>query len=401
MRDFKFIDLFAGIGGFHQAMTQLGGTCVFASEIDKHAIDVYKKNYGIDSGINVRDVKAEDIPEHDVLCGGFPCVAFSKAGKQEGFKDQIRGTLFFEIVRILEYHKTPYIILENVRNLVGHDGGNTWKVINGTLKSIGYRLMKEPLILSPYQFGVPQTRDRVVILGKYDPENVNVPLNIKFENLKKKKDNSIYTILQNESDVSDKYRISKQEDNVYAMWDEFYHGVQPKVIGFPIWSWLWGMEEPPKEYPDWKKALSQKNIDFYNANKPFIDSWYEKHNHLEGMTDTQKKFEWNAGTGINSVYDGIIQVRPSGVRVKQPDCYPALVAMVQTPVIGQRKRRITPREAARLQSFPDTFILDEDEHQAFKQLGNAVNVTVMRECMKKLFEEEPDNVFAKQLSLDF
>ena len=104
MENFKFIDLFAGIGGFHQAMVQLGGECVLASEIDKYAIETYEENYHINSQINICDLKVEDVPEHDVLCAGFPCQAFSKAGKQEGFDDETRGTLFFEIERILKHH---------------------------------------------------------------------------------------------------------------------------------------------------------------------------------------------------------------------------------------------------------------------------------------------------------
>ena len=180
MKKFKFIDLFSGIGGFHQAMEQLGGTCVFASDIDKYAIETYKDNYGIDSDHNIRDVKEEDIPKHDVLCAGFPCQAFSKAGKQKGFKDETKGTLFFEIERILAYHKTKYIILENVRNLVSHDHGNTWKTIYSHLKKLGYRLTPQPLIISPHQLGVPQLRERVVILGIYDPENSKKDLDINF-----------------------------------------------------------------------------------------------------------------------------------------------------------------------------------------------------------------------------
>ena len=184
MKKFKFIDLFSGIGGFHQAMEQLGGTCVFASDIDKYAIETYKDNYGIDSDHNIRDVKEEDIPKHDVLCAGFPCQAFSKAGKQKGFKDETKGTLFFEIERILAYHKTKYIILENVRNLVSHDHGNTWKTIYSHLKKLGYRLTPQPLIISPHQLGVPQLRERVVILGIYDPENNKKDLDINFSELK-------------------------------------------------------------------------------------------------------------------------------------------------------------------------------------------------------------------------
>ena len=134
MKNSKFIDLFSGIGGFHQALTNLGGECVFASDIDKYAIETYKENYKMDSGINIRDIAEQDIPKHDVLCAGFPCQAFSKAGHQKGFEDETRGTLFFEIIRILKYHKTPYFILENVRNLAAHDNGNTWRVIKNSLK---------------------------------------------------------------------------------------------------------------------------------------------------------------------------------------------------------------------------------------------------------------------------
>ena len=178
MGKFKFIDLFAGIGGFHQAMVQLGGECVLASEIDKYAIETYEENYHINSQIDICDLKEEDVPEHDVLCAGFPCQAFSKAGKQEGFDDETRGTLFFEIERILKHHHPKYIILENVRNLASHDKGRTWKTIEEHLHKAGYRLTPKPLIVSPHHFGTPQLRERVVILGIYDPENVDDPLMI-------------------------------------------------------------------------------------------------------------------------------------------------------------------------------------------------------------------------------
>ena len=183
MEKFKFIDLFSGIGGFHQAMEYFGGECVLASDIDKAAIEVYRNNYGIDSNVNIRDIKNEDVPKHDVLCAGFPCQAFSKAGKQQGFLDPTRGTLFFEVARILEAKHPKYIMLENVRNLVTHDNGNTYRIIRNTLKGLGYRLTEKPLILSPYQFGVPQVRERIYIPGVYDPENIDKPIEINFEKL--------------------------------------------------------------------------------------------------------------------------------------------------------------------------------------------------------------------------
>lgn len=384
-KNFKYIDLFSGIGGFHQALSQLGGKCVFASDIDKYANETYLENYGIDSDRNVFDVDAKDVPKHDVLCAGFPCVAFSKAGKQEGFKDQARGTLFFEIARILEHHHTPYIILENVRNLTSHDHGNTWKVIRGTLKDLGYRLTPAPLILSPHQFGIPQLRERVVILGKYEPDNVDEPLEISFDSLKKKDENSIYTVLTSRK-VADKYYISEHEEYVLQAWDEFHKGVTPKTIGFPIWSWAWKMSKAPEEYPAWKQDFVNKNIQLYKDNKKFIDSWLKKYNNLADFTDTEKKMEWQAGESIDSLWEGVIQSRPSGIRVKTPTCFPALVAMVQIPIIGKYKRRLTPKEAGKLQSFPDDFKPNKIDLQAYKQFGNAVNVDVIRECAKKLFE---------------
>ena len=386
MKNFKFIDLFSGIGGFHQAMTSFGGKCVLASDIDPNAIEVYKKNYGIDSNINVRDIKDEEVPDHDVLCAGFPCQAFSKAGKQEGFMDQTRGTLFFEVARILKVKHPKYILLENVRNLVSHDDGNTFKVICETLKSLGYRIPKEALILSPHQFGVPQVRERVYIPGIYDPKNSNEPLKISFEHLLDKKDNSIDTILDPfESDPY--YSINSHILDVLTAWNEFYQGVDVDVIGFPVWSSYFKTKTIDSSFPDWKKDFVRKNQILYERNKSFIDGWLKKWNNLKGFTPTEQKFEWQCGTSIKSIWEGVIQIRPSGVRVKKPDIFQALVALVQTPIIGKYKRKLSVREAARLQSFPDSFIPDENKQQAYKQFGNSVNINVVKEIFNKLLKE--------------
>lgn len=384
MKRFKFIDLFSGIGGFHQAMENLGGECVFASEIDPHCIETYYKNYKIDANHNIRDVAAEDIPTHDVLCAGFPCQAFSKAGFQKGMLDT-RGTLFFEIERILQYHKTKYIILENVRNLVAHDHGNTWKTIQGHLKALGYRLTPVPIIISPHQFGVPQLRERVVILGIYDPDNADQDLEISFDVPMSKDENSIYSILE-QDEVDTKYHISQKEEYVLNAWDEFYRGIKETVIGFPIWAEYFKDKDAEEDFPGWKKEFVRKNKALYQLNKRFIDSWLTKYDNLRDFTPTQRKMEWQAGERISSLWDGVIQFRPSGIRIKTPTCFPALVAIVQVPIIGRFKRRLTVREAARLQSFPDTFIPDSDDHQAYKQFGNAINVKVIEQAARKLFE---------------
>lgn len=380
---FKFIDLFAGVGGFHQAATQLGGECVFASEIDKFAIETYKKNYGVDSAHDITRVDEKDIPAHDLLCAGFPCQAFSKAGKQNGLEDT-RGTLFFDIQRILKHHKTKYILLENVRNLVSHDNGRTWKIIQKNLKKLGYRLTKEPIILSPHQLGIPQLRERVYILGVYDPENVDVPLDIEFDNLLKKSDNSIDSVIQKRR-VSEKYYIDDYETRVLNIWNEFYQGIDMKVIGFPIWTKYFNTNIDDT-YPRWKKEIIERNQILYNNNKEFIDMWLDKHDNLEDLAVTHRKFEWQAGESIKSIWEGIIQFRPSGVRVKRPDTFPALVAIVQIPIIGKYKRRLTLRECANLQSFSSDFKFVSNDSQSYKQLGNSVNVVVVNQLIKCLIK---------------
>ena len=365
-------------------MEQLGGTCVFASEIDPYCIKTYYNNYGVNADHNVREVEAWDIPAHDVLCAGFPCQAFSKAGYQKGMSDT-RGTLFFEIERILRYHKTKYIVLENVRNLVSHDNGNTWKTIHSHLKSIGYRLTPIPIIISPHQLGIPQLRERVVILGIYDPDNADKDLIINFDDLKTKEQNSIYDVLD-DGDVEDKYYISEKEEYVLEAWDEFYQGVEETVIGFPIWAEYFRDKDIEDGFPAWKVEFIKKNKKLYENNKEFIDAWLDKYDNLRSFTPTQRKMEWQAGDKIESLWDGVIQFRPSGIRVKTDYTFPALVAIVQVPIVGRYRRRLTVREAARLQSFPNTFIPDADDHQAYKQFGNAVNVDVIKTAAEKLFE---------------
>lgn len=385
MESFDYIDLFSGIGGFHQAMDNIGGKCVFSSEIDKNCIEVYKTNYGINSNNNITIINEKDIPPHQVLCAGFPCQTFSIAGKKLGFKDKTKGTLFFEIVRILEYHKPKYIILENVKNLVSHDNGNTWNTIQESLRGLGYRTTSKPLILSPHQFGIPHFRERVIILGKYEPNNIDKPIDINFVNLLKKEDCNAYSIIKKEKTSQD-YNISSYENYVLDIWDEFYKGIKEKTIGFPIWAY-----ELDKTYkltdsiPKWKRDIIEKNRNLYNNNKTFIDNWLVKHNYLDKLKPSHKKLEWQASDKISSLWEGIIQFRPSGVRVKTPTCFPALVAMVQTPIIGKFKRRITVEEAASLQSFPNSFQPCSIKREAYKQFGNSVNVTVIEECAKKLF----------------
>lgn len=271
---FTFVDLFAGIGGFHLAMHELGGKCVFASEWDKDAQITYAANYGIVPKGDITKIKEIDIPKHDVLCAGFPCQAFSKAGKQLGFADETKGTLFFDVERILKYHKTKYIILENVRNLVSHDNGNTWKTIYSHLVKLGYRLTPEPLIISPHYLGVPQLRERVVVLGVYDPKNSRQPLEIALPTPKPKSACSLDSILEAECKDAADYALTEEEVDVIDTWDEFYRGIKEKVLGFPIWVDWFKTPPPPKDaMPEWKRLFVEKNNRLYLNNKAFANEF--------------------------------------------------------------------------------------------------------------------------------
>lgn len=382
MKKFKFIDLFCGIGGFHQAMESLGGKCVFASDIDKDCRKTYEKNYGLKPAGDITKIKASDIPAHDVLCAGFPCQAFSKAGKRLGFDDETKGTLFFDICRILDYHKPKYALLENVRNLASHDHGNTWRVIHEKLKKLGYNLLPNPVIFSPHYLGVPQHRERVYIMCVRKDVGDIKPFSF---NTDKMPPCTIESILEDDKDIPNikDYRISPQMENLIDLWNEFLQSIKvPRLPGFPIWSDRLcdlNPKENLSQYPAWKQNFIRKNNELYVANRTFIDKWLKKAKKNPLFFGAKAKLEWQAGqTKKPDIWKQIFQLRPSGIRVKVNTYFPALVAIVQTSIIGSRRRYLTPRECANLQSFPSTFKFDEKPAQAYKQFGNSVNV----ECVK-------------------
>ena len=170
---FKFIDLFAGVGGIRIPFEELGGDCVFSSEWDKFSQQTYEANFGEIPHGDITEIDAKDIPKHDLLVGGFPCQAFSQAGLKKGFKDT-RGTMFFEIARILDHHKPKAILLENVKGLRGHDKGNTFKTIISILNELGYQTL-ESTVLNAKHFGLPQNRERIFIVGYKKHVNFQFP----------------------------------------------------------------------------------------------------------------------------------------------------------------------------------------------------------------------------------
>lgn len=381
-KKFTFIDLFAGIGGFHQAMKSLGGKCVFASDIDEDCRKTYEMNYGITPVGDITKIEAANIPPHDVLCGGFPCQAFSKAGNRLGFDDPTKGTLFFDICRILKYHHPKYVMLENVRNLASHDHGRTWNVIHNKLEELGYNLLPEPVIFSPHYLGIPQHRERVYIMcirkdiGKVHPFTFTKEQIIPC---------TINSILQDDSEIPNikEYRISSDLEDLINLWNEFIRNIKvEKLPSFPVWSdRLSDLDttEDLSQYPLWKRNFILKNNELYVNNRQFIDGWLKKARKNPLFFGAKAKLEWQAGQTKNpDIWEQIFQFRPSGIRIKVNTYFPALVAIVQTSIIGSKKRFLTPRECARLQSFPENFLPDVKPQQAYKQFGNAVNV----ECVK-------------------
>ena len=206
--EFSFIDLFAGIGGIRIGFESVGGKCVFSSEFDEDACKTYEANFGEHPAGDITKINADDIPDFDILLGGFPCQAFSIIGKKEGFANETCGTLFFDIERILRVKRPPAFMLENVRNLVAHDNGNTFRIIREHLEALGYHIHAK--VLNALDYGVPQKRERIIIVGflKDLPFEFPLPIN-------KKERLQLSDILEEQVDaryyVKDSIRTSRLE----------------------------------------------------------------------------------------------------------------------------------------------------------------------------------------------
>lgn len=205
-KNFTFIDLFAGIGGIRLGFQSVGGKCVFSSEFDEAACKTYEANFGEHPFGDITKIDAKDIPNFDILLGGFPCQAFSIIGKKEGFANETCGTLFFDIERILKEKKPSAFMLENVKNLVAHDKGNTFKIIKAHLEALGYHVYAK--VLNALDFGVPQKRERIIIVGFLDDIYFEFPTPIPIEQRLTLED-----VLEKDVDakyyVNDRIRISR------------------------------------------------------------------------------------------------------------------------------------------------------------------------------------------------
>jgi DNA (cytosine-5)-methyltransferase 1 len=368
---FTFVDLFCGIGGFHHALSALGGKCVLASDIDAKCRANYALNFGLEPVGDIRNIT--DVPDHDILCAGFPCQPFSTGGHRAGFADEARGTLIYEVVRILEAKKPKGFILENVKGLLSIQDGHVMLTILHALDELGYWVNVK--ILSPDVFGVPQHRERVYFIGirKDVGDTVEIPLPVK------------EVVAIRDPDPDPKYAINQDLIDAINAWNETLPVLRSFNYHNSVYLEYFTIEDDPT-FPDWKKAYIRNNKALYAWHPNFWNDWMNRHEDLLAKRKLYTKLEWQAGvyTENCSIWDNFIQLRQSGIRVKKADRFPTLVAMVQTPIYGPERRFLTPRECARLQSFPESHILADKDMVAYKQLGNSVNVNVVSHVARAL-----------------
>ena len=433
---FRFVDLFAGLGGFHVALAGLGGEGVFAAEWEPALNELYAENFKFTPWSDINTLDTEDsiranVPDHEVLSAGFPCQPFSKAGDQMGFSDTAQGQLFFKVLQILNVRRPRRFILENVPNILRHDGGRTKQTILTELRGLGYAV--DVRHFSPHEFGIPQVRDRAYFVGSLDGLD-------DFEWPAKHKDpTEISSVLTKNAVIT--REISAGTLKAIDMWGDFLSRA-PKTLkmpSFPIWAMEFGATYPyedetpalvwarrPKcgfsgmhlqgsfgvdldhtkiaeqqelipsharrledvEFPRWKRTFIRQNREFYDSNKQWIDPWLDEWEPWN-IPSSLQKMEWNAQGEERDIDNFVLQVRASGIRIKRPTTAPSLIAFTQTQVpilganlVGQR-RYMTPRECAALQSLDD-INLPEHDLDAYKALGNAVNAKVVRAVAEPL-----------------
>lgn len=302
---FTFIDLFAGIGGMHLGFGQAGGACVYSSEWDKYCQTQYRHNFGIQPDGDITQVTASTIPDHDILVAGFPCQPFSIAGvskkkslgRETGFMDKAQGTLFFDVARIIKEKRPRAFMLENVKNLKNHDKGNTWKVIEGTLRDLDYEVFSEVIDGKGL---VPQHRERIFIVG-FDKKRYGDLIDFSFNIERPCEQPTLKDILEVE-------------------------GTEGYTLSDKLWSYLQNYAE--------KHRAKGNGFGFGMPD-------------LNGTTRTLSARYYKDG---------------SEILIRQE---------------GQNPRKLTPRECARLQGYPEQYRIVVSDTQAYKQFGNSVVVPLI------------------------
>lgn len=331
---YKGIDLFCGIGGFRLAMEQNNVKCVFSSDNDKFAQKTYEANFKEIPTGDIKKVDAKDIPSFDILTAGFPCQPFSYAGEKKGFEDEVRGTLFFDVCRILEYHKPPMVFLENVKGLKSHDNGKTLKVVLDSLKKLGY--YPHWNILSSLDYGLPQKRERWYCVA--------FRKDVTFEWPKPVEGHPVLRDIIDLNDNNPALAIPKFElDRID------YHFAHAKP-GDRI------KHDNSKYEPNTKKG----KYGVYSFQKP--DGSLRFHVGDPAKTQIQEAF-----------YSCL-------------DTYASTIIANRTPKLWDIRRKLSVLESKRLQGFPDDYFFPVSDAQAYKQLGNSVSVPIIIKIMENMIE---------------
>ena len=415
----KFIDLFAGLGGFHIALNSLGHECVFACEIEKFLREHYKKNFNLNPAGDIKKINIGNIPQHDILCAGFPCQPFSKAGNGKGFNHQLAGKMFYYIAKIIKKHNPKFLFLENVPNLINHNNGETWKFIKNQLEKLNYDI--DYKIISPIDFNIPHSRDRVYIVGSKDTLNgFEWPIKIK-----KTRDLKKFLI----SKPKNIRKITPLKNEVLNTWKYFLKKI-PKdcYLPNPLWAMEFGATYPFKEttphalgtrklkkfkgkfginlrkftknqifsnvpayarlkvkkFPNWKVNMIMNSRKFYKNNKTSVDKILESIINLK--QESYQKLEWNCRGEKYNLIKKIVTFRGSGVRIKRNAQIPTLIStcMSQTPYLPWKKRYIAFEECLKIQGF-DKLKSFPNTHEKFNfTIGNTVNVTVVSKIASNL-----------------
>jgi DNA (cytosine-5)-methyltransferase 1 len=316
-KKFTFIDLFAGIGGFRLALEQFGGKCVFSSEWDLKSQDTYSKNFDEIPNGDITKIKESEIPKHDVLCAGFPCQSFSISGKRKGFEDT-RGTLFFDIARIVKHHRPKLLFLENVKNLARHNNGKTLEVIKNTLNELKYDIFIEVLRSSDY--GVPQARERIYFVAfRRDLKRGDFKFPISSKVTKTVRD-----ILEDEP-VEPSLYINRSDIEMYKS--------------------------------DAKSLNPRKPLQIGKINKG---------------GQGERVYSIDAAGITLSAYGGGVASKTGAY------------------LVDGKIRKLTPRESARMQGFPETYKLPSQRNRAYKQFGDSVSVPVLSSIFSEVLRTLPE-----------
>ena len=377
----KYIDLFCGIGGFHQALREMGAECVLACDKDKYCRQVYEMNYDMPVAEDVKKLKPEEMPDFDIICAGFPCQAFSNAGKKKTFDDE-RGLLFDEIMRIAKVKKPRFMFLENVKHILKVGNGEVIQYILAQLDKHGYEV--QYFNMSPHEYGIPQQRERVYFVC-VRKDIYTTPVSLMYP---KTDEIRFHEYLDKKEEIPEKYFLKGDILNTLNAWEEMIKSfvvdekISPTILVNEFYNTYSDAEF--KNLAQWRQDYITKNRPLYEKYATTWDDWYARHQNTLSKREIYAKLEWQVGTikENDSIFDYFIQMRQSGIRVKRAKYFPTLVAISQIPIYGKEKRYITPREGLRLQSFPDDFkLLPEDKH-SYKQLGNSVNVSNVKNVLE-------------------